>query len=135
MPDPMLSQDEIDALLRSMSEGPEPEPAAPEPAPAPKPAPPAPATVAPGDLPDGIRMLLDVDVTCSVDLGATVLEFGDLLSLKRSSLVVLDGKLEDPFVLRVNGIPFAHGTIVETNGRYGLQITELARPQEEEQAS
>ncbi len=136
--DPMLSQDEIDALLRSMGEATDTvQPAQAAPAPAqPATAPPrAPVPVFRGQLPAGMELLLEVDVTCSVDLGMTELEFGDLLSLRRSSLVVLNGTLSDPFVLRVNGVPFARGTIVETDGRYGLQIAELARPQEEEQAS
>ncbi|MDA8345067.1 MAG: FliM/FliN family flagellar motor switch protein [Thermaerobacter sp.] len=134
--DPMLSQAEIDALLRSLGEAAEtPQveevPKAPEPY--------APLEVArpatPRTLPEGIEMLLGVEVTCSVDLGEMELEFGELLSLGRSSLVVLSGTLDAPFVLRVNGVPFAYGTIVETNGRYGLRIIELAQPQEEAHAS
>jgi flagellar motor switch/type III secretory pathway protein FliN len=136
--DPMLSQEEIDALLRSMSGAVDvAQPQAVPPAPAQPAYVPsrAPAPVFRGQLPRGMELLLDVDVTCSVDLGVTEIEFGDLLSLRRSSLLVLDGVLSEPFVLRVNGVPFARGTIVETDGRYGLQISELARPQEEEQAS
>ena len=128
----MLSQAEIDALLRSLSEAPDPVPDLPE-LPAGE-APPARQPPPRRALPSGFDLLLGVEVTCSVDLGETVLELGELLSLGRSSLVVLAGRLDAPLVLRINGVPFAHGTVVETNGRYGLRITEFAHAQEEAHA-
>lgn len=140
--DPMLSQEEIDALLRSMGEAvAEAQPAAVRPdlvaapAPLPLPAPPPRLRDPAAGLPDGVRMLLDVDVTCTVELGTADLDLGELLSLRRSSLIVLSGRIEEMFVLRVNGVPFARGTIVETDGRYGLQIVALAQPKEGGQAS
>lgn len=131
----MLNQAEIDALLRSLSGEtdagpPEALPAAARPAPsleAVRPLPP--------DLPEGIELLLEVDVTCSVDLGRVQMDLGELLALRRSSLIVLSGKVDSSLLLRVNGVAFAYGTVVETNGRYGIRITELAREREEAQAS
>lgn len=132
--DPMLSQAEIDALLQSlggdMAEEEEPPAAAPA-ASADKEPPHLPL----GDLPPGLGMLLGVEVTCSVDLGETRVELGDLLQLGRSSLVVLDGKVDGRLQLKINGIPFARGVVVETNGRYGIRITELLGGQEGARAS
>lgn len=135
--DPMLSQSEIDALLRSLGEGAADveEPAVPEPAaPVPLARPEAPRQEV-RNLPPGLGMLLGVEVTCSVDLGNVTIELGDLLQLGRSSLIVLDGKVDGQLQLRINGIPFAQGVIVETNGRYGMRITELSIAQEGVRAS
>ena len=139
----MLSQAEIDALLRSMQqESQEPMAAAPQPQPerGTAPAKQVQPGQAPGprlayDLPPGFGLLLGVHVTLSVELGTTPLDFGELLQLGRSSLVVLDGRVDAPLSLFVNGVPFAEGIVVETNGRYGLRITELLQPQEGAKAS
>ena len=139
----MLSQAEIDALLRSMQEESQaPAPAMPQPRPEPGVAAaiqaqpgPAPGPRVAYDLPPGFGLLLGVRVTLSVELGSTILDLGDLLQLGRSSLVVLDGRVDAPLSLFVNGVPFAEGIVVETNGRYGLRITELLQPQEGAKAS
>ncbi len=140
--DPMLSQAEIDALLRSLQEETA-QPQAPADATATVAAqagPPAKARAgvpahAAYDLPPGFGLLLGVHVSLSVELGSTVLELGELLQLGRSSLIVLDGRVDTPLVLRINGVPFAEGVVVETNGRYGLRITELLQPEEGAKAS
>lgn len=138
--DPMLSQSEIDALLRALQEGggteeaPAEAPAAAAAASAPlmtvaaaspPPTPNKPELAKVYDLPSSFGLLLGVHVTLSVDLGSTVMELGDLLQLGRSSLIVLDGHVDEPLVLSVNGVPFAQGTVVETNGRYGMRLTEF----------
>ncbi len=140
--DPMLSQAEIDALLRSLQEeAPQPDAPAQEAATAvtqtsalarPRAAVPAHAAY---DLPPGFGLLLGVQVALSVEIGSTVLELGELLQLGRSSLIVLNGRVDAPLILRINGVPFAEGVVVETNGRYGLRITELLQPEEGAKAS
>ena len=140
--DPMLNQAEIDALLRSLQAAAD-EPQAPAAPPRPEPeALPARQHVgaAPGpsgtyDIPPGFGLLLGVTVTLSVEIGGTSLDLGELLQLGRSSLVVLDGRVDTPLTLFVNGVPFAEGIVVETNGRYGLRVTELMQPQEGAKAS
>jgi flagellar motor switch protein FliN/FliY len=139
----MLSQAEIDALLRSLQEESQAS-AAPAPEPGPQPGAatrvsaqpsPQPGPRALYDLPPGFGLLLGVRVTLSVELGSTIIDLGDLLQLGRSSLVVLDGRVDAPLTLFVNGVPFAEGIVVETNGRYGLRVTELLQPQEGARAS
>jgi len=139
----MLSQAEIDALLRSLQDdAQEPTPVAPraEPLPGIPQAQPVQPSAAPAarvsyNLPPGFGLLLGVHVTLSVELGGTSLDLGDLLQFGRSSLIVLDGRVDAPLTLFVNGVPFAEGIVVETNGRYGLRITELLQPQEGAKAS
>ncbi len=139
----MLSQAEIDALLRSLQDEAR-EPMAPAPTPRPLPGIPqvqplqpsaAPPARVSYNLPPGFGLLLGVHVTLSVELGGTSLDLGELLQLGRSSLIVLDGRVDAPLTLFVNGVPFAEGIVVETNGRYGLRITELLQPQEGAKAS
>ena len=140
--DPMLNQAEIDALLRSLqAEADEPQAPAAQLRPDQEALPARQhvgAAAGPGgsyDMPPGFGLLLGVTVTLSVELGSTSLDLGELLQLGRSSLVVLDGRVDTPLTLFVNGVPFAEGIVVETNGRYGLRVTELMQPQEGARAS
>lgn len=139
----MMSQTEIDALLRSLQEESQ-EPASPAPGPQPllgappalqRQIGPAPGPRVAYDLPPGFGLLLGVHVTLSVELGSTSLDLGELLQLGRSSLIVLSGRVDAPLTLFINGVPFAEGIVVETNGRYGMRITELLQPQEGAKAS
>lgn len=80
------------------------------------------------DLPPGVRLLLDVSVTVGVDLGQVDMELGDILGLGRSALVMLDHPVDQPVLIRVNGVPFARGEVVEVEGRYGVRVTEILPP-------
>lgn len=84
------------------------------------------------DLPPGVRLLLDVSVTVGVDLGQVDMELGDILGLGRSALVMLDHPVEQPVLIRVNGVPFARGEVVEVEGRYGVRVTEILPARAEE---
>jgi|GEM_PF-1276117 len=95
------------------------------PVPEARPIPPLPRS----DLPPTVRLLLDVSVSVSIELGDAEMELGDILGLGRSSLIMLDHPADRPLLVRVNGVPFARGEVVEVEGRYGVRITETL-PQE-----
>lgn len=95
------------------------------PVPEARPIPPLPRS----DLPPTVRLLLDVSVSVTVELGDAEMELGDILGLGRSSLIMLDHPADRPVLVRVNGVPFARGEVVEVEGRYGVRVTETL-PQE-----
>lgn len=121
--DPLLSQAEIDELLRSLQGGPREE---------------TPAQnlgtraavvqerpVAALDLPPSLALLRNVPIECSVELGETWIHLGELLQIGRSTLLVFQGQVDAPVLLRVNGVPFARCVVVESQGRYAVRLTEM----------
>lgn len=120
--DPLLSQSEIDELLRSLR-GDTHEAALASSA--------TRATIlvgeaprAPVHLPPSLALLRNVRVEVSVDLGETQMELGELLQIGRSTLLVFDGQVDSTVLLRVNGVPFARGIVVESHGRYAVRLVE-----------
>lgn len=121
--DPLLSQAEIDELLRSLQGGSrEAEPAQNAGTRATI-APARPATAL--ELPPALALLRDVAIECSVELGETWIQLGELLQIGRSTLLVFQGQVDAPVLLRVNGIPFARCVVVESQGRYAVRLTEM----------
>lgn len=76
-------------------------------------------------LPPALEVLLGVGIDVSVDLGSATMELGDVLNLSKTGLIVLDQAIGEPVVMRLNGVPYARGEVVEMNGRYGIRVVEM----------
>ena len=77
-----------------------------------------------------MRLLQEIDVRLSVEVGATTLKLRDLLALNEGSVVELDreaGALLDIFV---NGTLLAKGEVVTVGGRFGVRVTDIVSPGE-----
>lgn len=77
-----------------------------------------------------MRLLQEIDVRLSVEVGATSLKLRDLLALNEGSVVELDreaGALLDIFV---NGTLLAKGEVVTVGGRFGVRVTDIVSPGE-----
>jgi flagellar motor switch protein FliN/FliY len=72
-------------------------------------------------------LLADVSLRVSVEVGSAALTLAALLDLKEASVIELDRQVNDPLDLLVNGTLIAKGEVVETNGRYGIRILEVAQ--------
>lgn len=72
-------------------------------------------------------LLADVSLRVSVEVGSASLTLASLLELGEGSVLELDRQVNEPLDLLVNGTLIAHGEIVETNGRYGIRIIEVAQ--------
>jgi flagellar motor switch protein FliN/FliY len=75
-----------------------------------------------------MRLLQEIDVRLSVEVGATSLKLRDLLALNEGSVVELDreaGALLDIFV---NGTLLAKGEVVTVGGRFGVRVTDIVSP-------
>jgi flagellar motor switch protein FliN/FliY len=76
-----------------------------------------------------LRLLQDVDVKLSVEIGSTTLSLRELLALSEASVIELDrqaGELLDVFV---NGTLIGRGEVVTVGERFGVKMTELVAPE------
>jgi flagellar motor switch protein FliN/FliY len=77
-----------------------------------------------------LELLMDVQVTLSVEIGRTRLPIKDLLALAQGSIVSLDRGVNEPLDLMVNGTLIARGEVVESNGQFGLRLIDVVSPGE-----
>lgn len=82
------------------------------------------ATLLP-DLPN-FRLLSDIPVRLSVEVGSTSLRLAEIMGLGEGSVVELDRQAEDLLDVMVNGTLVARGEVVSVNGRYGIRVVEIA---------
>ena len=76
-----------------------------------------------------LRLLQDVDVKLTVEIGSTTLSLRELLALGEASVIELDrqaGELLDVFV---NGTLIGRGEVVTVGERFGVKLTELVAPE------
>jgi flagellar motor switch protein FliN/FliY len=72
------------------------------------------------------RLLQDVDVRLSVEVGATNMKLRELLALSESSVIELDRFANELLDVLVNGTLIGRGEVVTVGDRFGIRITELA---------
>lgn len=81
-----------------------------------------------GDM--NLDMLLDVNVTLSIELGRAQINIRDLLKLNQGSVVDLDRMAGEPLDVLVNGTLVARGEIVVVKEKFGVMLTEVVSPEE-----
>lgn len=72
------------------------------------------------------RLLADISVRMSVEVGSTSLRLADIMNLAEGSVVELDRQADELLDIMVNGTLVARGEIVTVNGRYGVRVVEIA---------
>ena len=85
----------------------------------------APATPKPAGSDVGLELILDVQVTVSLELGRTTLTVRDLLQLNQGSIVEFERRVGEPLDLLVNGTLLAHGELVVVDDRFGIRLTDV----------
>jgi flagellar motor switch protein FliN/FliY len=83
-----------------------------------------PASPIPGD--DALRILHDVDMVVTAELGRTRMPIRELLSLTPGMVVEIDRAAGAPIDLLVNGRLIASGEVVVIDEEFGVRITEIA---------
>lgn len=73
----------------------------------------------------GMKVLMDVPLSVSVELGKARCYVKDLLSLTAGSVVELDRAAGDPVDILINGKPFAFGEVVVIDENFGVRIREI----------
>lgn len=72
------------------------------------------------------RLLADIPVRMSVEVGATSLKLAEVMDLAEGSVVELDRQADELLDIMVNGTLIAKGEVVTVNGRYGIRVVEVA---------
>ena len=77
-----------------------------------------------------IRMVLNVPVQLSVELGRTKVPIKYILQLAQGSVVELDSMAGGPMDVLVNGYLIAQGEVVVVNEKFGIRLTDVVTPAE-----
>jgi flagellar motor switch protein FliN len=75
--------------------------------------------------PPNIQRILDIQLPVTVSFGTARKQLEEILKLAPGSLIELDKGPEDPVCLLVNGKPLAWGRVVDVDGYYAVEITEI----------
>lgn len=79
---------------------------------------------------DQLRLLENIDVSLTVEVGRTSLTIRDLLRLTEGSVVELNRLAGDPLDVLVNGTPIAKGEVVMVGDRFGIRFGQIITPEE-----
>ena len=71
------------------------------------------------------RLLADIPLRLSVEVGNTSLRLAELLELAEGSVVELDRQANDLLDILVNGTLVARGEVVTVNGRFGVRVVDV----------
>jgi flagellar motor switch protein FliN len=72
-----------------------------------------------------MKMVLDVPLKVSVELGRTKLLVNDLLQLGQGSVIELDKMAGEPMEIYVNDKLVALGEVVVVNEKFGVRLTDV----------
>ncbi len=75
-----------------------------------------------------LSFLGDVSLELAVEFGRTSLSIGELLRLKRGSVISFEQDKDSPLTIRVNGNHVASGEVVVVNDHYGVRVTSITDP-------
>ena len=76
------------------------------------------------------RMILDIPVQLTVELGRTRIPIKHILQLAQGSVVELDALAGEPMDVLVNGYLIAQGEVVVVNDKFGIRLTDIVTPSE-----
>ena len=79
---------------------------------------------------DNLRVLENIDVKLTVEVGSAELKIRELLRLNEGSVIELDRLAGDPLDILINGTMIAKGEVVMVGERFGIRLTEVVDPEE-----
>lgn len=78
---------------------------------------------------ENLRVLENVEVQMTVEVGNTEIKIRDLLRLNEGAVIELDRLAGDPLDILVNGTMIAKGEVVMVGERFGVRFTEIVDPE------
>lgn len=72
-----------------------------------------------------LKMILDVPLKVSVELGRTKMLINDLLQLGQGSVIELDKIAGEPMEILINDKLIAMGEVVVVNEKFGVRLTDV----------
>ena len=79
---------------------------------------------------NNLRVLENIEVKLTVEVGNTEIKIKDLLRLNEGSVVELDRLAGEPLDILANGTRIAKGEVVMVGEKFGIRFTEVADPEE-----
>ena len=76
-----------------------------------------------------LRVLENIEVKLTVEVGNTEIKIKDLLRLNEGSVVELERLAGEPLDILANGTKIAKGEVVMVGERYGVRFTEIVDPE------
>jgi len=71
------------------------------------------------------RMLADIPLRLSVEVGSTSMRLADLMDLNAGSVVELDRQANELLDILVNGTLVAKGEVVTVGGKFGIRVVDV----------
>ena len=78
---------------------------------------------------ENLKVLENIDVEMTVEVGRTEITIRDLLRLNEGSVVELDRLAGDPLDILVNNRKIAKGEVVMIGERFGVRFGEIVDPE------
>ena len=78
---------------------------------------------------DNLRILENIEVNLTVEVGSAELKIRDLLRLNEGSIIELDRLAGDPLDILANGIMIAKGEVVMVGEIFGIRFAEIVSPE------
>ena len=78
---------------------------------------------------ENLKVLENIDVMLTVEVGRTEITLRDLLRLNEGSVVELDRLAGDPLDIMVNNTKIAKGEVVMVGERFGVRFGEIVDPE------
>ena len=78
---------------------------------------------------ENLKVLENIEVKLTVEVGSTELKIRDLLRLNEGSVVELERLAGDPLDILANGVKIAKGEVVMVGERFGIRFVEIVDPQ------
>lgn len=77
-----------------------------------------------------LDILLDLNLSVSVELGKTTMMIKEILELGRGSIIEFDKLVSEAVDILVNGRKMAEGEVVVVDKHFGIRITSMVDPAE-----
>jgi len=77
-----------------------------------------------------LKVLENIDVKLTVEVGNTEIKIKDLLRLNEGSVVELERLAGEPLDILANGTQIAKGEVVMVGEKFGIRFTEVSDPEE-----
>ena len=78
---------------------------------------------------ENLKVLENIEVKLTVEVGSTEMKIKDLLKLNEGSVVELDRLAGDPLDILVNNTKIAKGEVVMIGERFGIRFGEIVDPE------
>ena len=77
---------------------------------------------------ENMRLLKNIDVALTVEVGKAEIKIRDLLRLNEGSVIEMDRLASDPLDILANGTLIAKAEVVMVGERFGIRFTEIVDP-------